>query len=1014
MNQRFWIMGSVTAVAGLALVTMFWFGRSESRRGRQPIEPIDATAPKFDPSQVGDSLRPIEQTEGIHVQFRNRNGQLITFVGERSNPVGEGVVQVERPRLQIQKAGRVIQIWADSGQIVVTENNDLREGDLVGHVVVSVFHVPSGHVGDISESSPHLQLRIHVDVAHVDNEMGEVHSDSEVLVTGRDIAFAGRGLFLNYNELHARIDRLLIKQGKYLHFTPAGSGVSSGSHAVAENDRVQAVDDADRSEAAGEVYTARFEQGVAVASRPANFNCDRLEVVFSLNSGQAFSAKARTEPIDRGAANSNVENSQSSPPVRITWSGPLTIVPRAERPADWSGPDDKLVVMSGRIVRVESSTLEKITAQRVSYLASAQRVDVEGTKQMPVRIDSPNLGNLVVPRLTIDQQAQVGQLSGPGRLETPLYGANTSGVHSASAEVVARMPSDMRIGWSEKVDMTFFDTDESGSPVGANRQMRPLRTVEFHGDVTVKQPAFDLAAQRLGIGLSPPIDGQQLLQTLAARGQVVVDTHGNAFEKPISIRAEQVAVDLESLEGQAYPSRLQAEGKVSLHQVDQTLEAGLVDVRLTRFVKAKPPMLSVVSRPPSEAAAQAKVEIRQITAKRGVRIRFEEDEQTFVVHADKIIADETTDQIELFGTEAAPAHIERGDVTLAGRYVQLRTKRKTIHVRGPGTWAFRQIRAESDSSSKSAVMSVSWSDSMTYDHVKGQAEFAGQVETEGVSGNDATRLTAGQLSVHLGIRGGESSLRRPIDRTIDPAQAGTMVRGVRYVQRVVAEKNVTFLAIQWLDEPKGQVATRLLAKGHQMIFENTARLGRKVEQIRFVGDGSMQFEDYRAKRPEAAGSKDQVKLSGNGVTAFTWKGYLLLDALHNDMRIYDEVWMIHRPLGDVEPVQLLCDRFIADLEATGGLEGWTAGVAPKPAIHTLIADQGVVVTRADDEIRTGQLKYTDRDRYITLTADNGMATVLTIGEQPSSYVEPVRWNVQTGELELPRAGPLRIPVRSPK
>jgi hypothetical protein len=235
------------------------------------------------------------------------------------------------------------------------------------------------------------------------------------------------------------------------------------------------------------------------------------------------------------------------------------------------------------------------------------------------------------------------------------------------------------------------------------------------------------------------------------------------------------------------------------------------------------------------------------------------------------------------------------------------------------------------------------------------------------------------------------------------------------------DKNVEFQAIRRLNADGKGVATRLTISGPEMQFIDTEIDGRPVEHIRFIGTGHLIYEDYRPEQQGAAPNTPdpKVKFSGRGVTTFTWRGddsELLLDAVSNQMRIYENVWMTHVAAQHLDekqqPVDLECDRFVAsitDMQGSGGLDVWVSGAAPTPDIVDIIADKGVVVTQGDLGFRAGTLRYLGKEKsqFVTIIPPRGGVTIVTTKDQTMRQADPIRWDVKTGEWYIGRPGVIR-------
>ena len=312
-------------------------------------------------------------------------------------------------------------------------------------------------------------------------------------------------------------------------------------------------------------------------------------------------------------------------------------------------------------------------------------------------------------------------------------------------------------------------------------------------------------------------------------------------------------------------------------------------------------------------------------------------------------------------------------------------------------------------------MMVTWRGKMTYDHARAKVFFVDDVLSQARQGLESGRLTApGDLTLFL----------TKSTSTADNTNPATLAQG-HTVKKLIAtkreDKNVEFQATRRLKDDGKSVATRLTISGPEMRFVDTVLDGKPVEHIRFIGTGHLVYEDYRPKEEGASPSTPEakVKFSGRGVTTFTWRGArseLRLDAVANQMRIYENVWMTHvapQHLDEKQPpVDLECDRFVAaitDLEGGGGLDVWVSGAAPTPDIVDIIADKGVVVMQGDLGFRSGTLHYLGKEKseFVTITPPRGGVTLVTTKDETIRQADPIRWNVKSGEWYLGRPGIIR-------
>ncbi|MAE63908.1 MAG: hypothetical protein CMJ18_06510 [Phycisphaeraceae bacterium] len=989
MLRKYRLTIAVTAVAVAVVLLGIRFGRLPEPTEHRGIDPIKGGAPRADTSHDGPA---IDATSGIFARVRDSKHRLIEFNAERAAPVGPHL-QVEHPQVRVHhRSGLIVQIESESGRLVAPENHP-REGDLTGAVRISFFKVEPGRTPDLSAGSKHRIVQILLEQAHFDNDLNEITSDSGVHVKGRRVEFEGHGMHLVYNDIEGRIDRLRIERGRYLRFTTRAAGAADGDETTGPTASTGAGTD-DEPDTDVQYYEARFEDNVRIDSPGARIEgADRIDVVFGLLASSTEPTSDEPARAGRAAADgedaNDGENAEAAQTVVVEWDGPLVAVPCRKLPQGWGGPRDHLVTVSGSSVRIDTDADEHLTARKLVYHHHEQIVDLEGD---PVTVASPRLGRLAVPAVSIHRLAGTSQLTGQGRLDTPDESSDAGTDTEAPG-----LPESMSISWTRRVDLAFTDPTAS-----------LLRQIAFQGDVRITDPTMKLRADRLGIALqaaaAPNQEHRHAIHTVNASGSVAFETVTEDEKGPLSVRADQVTVQLPRADaGHAAASRLAASGEVMVRRSDLELDTSDLEVSFVSNEKdVEPEDVNPDTTPATEDRDPApdeglenwvdsdRVTVQRIVARDGVHARIDDEDEVLDVKADRIEVDEQRRRIDLYGVKDRPVTLARGGMSLAGGRVIVERDDEKIEVPGPGTAKFTR---------DDQTLEVTWSKSMTYrkqENQAGRAEFIGDVVTVARSRLDTTRLSADRLALDITPRATDE--QRPTD-----APEADQVR------RIAANGRVVFEAIQRIAKESDRPATRLLIKGPSLEYDNTVENGRPVERIRFTGAGKMLYEDLRDPPPEDIGRAGKVRLTGRGATAFAWDRRFELDLRRNDLYMQDQVWMLHEPANGQPPIELNCTELSADLKETGGVRSWTAGDAPKPEIQSVTASGDVAIRHEEVSVFTDRLRYTRRDRFIRLTAPSDRSTVIQYSDEQSfTYRDAVRWNVETGEFMAGRPGAIRV------
>ncbi len=678
MLERYIVIGAATALAAVVLLLTLWSDPSSAPpTARRTIDdPIDLSGvPGFDPSHAPSQVDPRGQVTKYRLNSINSRGQLIELFGHTLTPLPDGVTRVTEPAARIHLAPtRVLGIRAERGTVLAPDNQ-IRSGDFVGSVVLTLFEGPTGQVVNLANDSPDARLHVFLQGARFDLELGRIESDHEVHMTGPRIDFQGVGLDLSYNQRRHRIDRLEVVHGRSLRVKtvdpgaqdePADRTVSSdlptsdsqpttsaspqsprpGRHLNTDVQRVS-----ESKDRPIQYYRARFEDRVEVRSQGATFQADRLEIVFTLQqtTGQEptiskldTGRNAWTWPTQAGGGgegqhlrfsavpgqgyrptpqgvltqlaalliaqtttrpsttNSSSKELPLTGDVSVTWDGRLLIEPEDSPPLDMTGPDDVLVQMVGRPVRITTQQGEHISAASVDYLSHSGRVRIIGSDGHPLKFTSVAMGVLHGQRLVVHPNLGTGQLIGPGSLRAhdTADTLKTSGIRNESD------PSDdtargLVITWNDRADLSFYRRDDPDTLLSGQRDIDALQEAVFRGEVQVRHQQFDLDCDQLTVNLTAPQDGKQALNTVLAQGNVQTHVSGSVELEAMTIGADALTVDLnEDEHGHVGPSDLVATGNVSVHQPGRTMQSGRLKVI---FTPPTIPTLKTMTQPETAA-----------------------------------------------------------------------------------------------------------------------------------------------------------------------------------------------------------------------------------------------------------------------------------------------------------------------------------------------------------------------------------------------------------------------------
>ena len=1024
------LAGAVALAAAVLIVTMLV---GPARDPRRPGGLLNETPRPTVGGRGGEFGKLIDQW-GTNWYFDalNKRGQLTQIWGKTLSPLPQGQALVTLPVLRMHLAGGVMEIRSQEATFDAP-NNMLRRGEFRKQVIMTFFAAgpaAAGRQPNMRADSADARFRLFLDNAQFDMEIGQIDSAGPVHLTSAKLDFTGDGLDLSYNDARHRINHLSVMRGKELRIAQQRSGQGetgrpSGSSA--------ATNIGDKS---ADYYRATLAQDVKVHDRASDFAGDALTLFFSpeeksigqLTDGASSGTAPAPFPADGAGTAQRAATQPANPlidqPVPqplfhaaesdliATWAGPLTVEPLDQKPADLAGPDDRLLVMTGRPVRIVNQAApapglapgtpvphELITAATARYLASADLIDLQGD----VRVDSDRFGNLRGPRVVLNQRDGAGQVIGAGTLLAHAQmlgdfvvaapdaadGSTTRAVAMPGPPASTKPAADVTIAWNDGCEWTFSPKAQGPSTgtlpasrraedFGRSTQLAALKTARFRGDVKVAHPQFDLAGQTIDLTLDPPAPGLKPgLKTLVATGNAAMHGHGAATRGNFDVQAPTYTIDfvrnsLGEVEPRHFLAQNLGQGKIQARQPDQSITAGkTLDVKFynprlepgteTRPADPNHPLPALDVR---TMLAQGDVHIDQTPAATGPGSHITAETANF---------DALTGLADLTGTEGSPVTVSQPDGTLAGGHVILHRDGQRAEVEGPG--ALHVVRAAPQAADPAAepfkpgYLDVVWKQRMSFDNKTGKAKFFGDVASDAQDGLATHHLTGkNELTIDFvpqPPQDAQTGARAAGGQTVQPGGVANLLHGPQQVLGVRAVGEATFQSESWADKPQGKVDTRLHLAGPAINFDNTPTAPQKApRQVVWIdGPGKLLFEDYRpeptatpdrpAAAPSAGTGRDVPGMSGSGrgKTLFTWTGKLNLDLFTNHVLMQDKVQMVHQPASSKDVLQLDSRQLAAQLSSTGGLEGWMGVRTPTAGPKTKAPQPTLESVNADGAVR---------------------------------------------------------------
>ncbi len=214
--------------------------------------------------------------------------------------------------------------------------------------------------------------------------------------------------------------------------------------------------------------------------------------------------------------------------VIITWSGRLVIEPEDSPPIDLAGPEDLLIQLVGRPVRMKTPRGQLVLAASAEYTSSEGRLRMIGSVNQPLRVESPQLGVLTGRRLEFDRSRGFGVVLGPGRLIGSVAGIDESPAGSSGSQAQSLRRGS--ITWNDRMELTLFPWEDDSDQVDPPKSLHAVQEAVFRGVVGVRHPQFDVTSDQLVVRFKPPVGGSQVLEDVLATGDVKITSGPNDLE----------------------------------------------------------------------------------------------------------------------------------------------------------------------------------------------------------------------------------------------------------------------------------------------------------------------------------------------------------------------------------------------------------------------------------------------------------------------------------------------------
>ncbi|QQE12676.1 hypothetical protein JD969_04205 [Planctomycetota bacterium] len=729
--------------------------------------------------------------------------------------------------------------------------------------------------------------------------------------------------------------------------------------------------------------------------------------------------------------------------IVITWTGRLFMEPELTPTADLAGPQDVQMSLTGSPVFIKTSKGETVSAAEVSYLRSTSRLAAVSSTEHQLRVTSKD-GIINAQKLQIDQTEAKGYIEGPGKISAESNDANINGTV---------------ITWDDRLTLDFYLKNKQRSnnsdplQLGEIDLIDAVKTANFLGNTTVKSRDLDIQANSLTIDLSPKAGSSQDPTRLRANTNVKLSARDN--NQNLNIESQILDIKLgKDANNNVVPERIQAFDNVKTDVPQLTLEAGRLDVELNteklsninssnneldeskpeteKLAETETPKLStdeppLVTFPKSNEeileehkaiAAQNQPKkpepqditnlqldeefdaIKKLVAEQNVKVNIKEHNMD--IFGERLVITGETQEMLIAGSMQNPAVVNIDDSSVTGDH-QIIWRNASDEIFIPGKGSMQQSQATPE---KDTLTSIAWSKSMTARIDNGMANFDGNVlllsdtkqkqqadSTKTTRKEDLVKLTANTLDVKFRTKGTPQTQRS--DTQLDN------VIGNNQIQFATAKgPNTKFTATTYsLDsQNKRNTELRLTLSGNDKFTFNG-----QTELINVIGPGNLLIEDYRPKKESNNNTStnntfnalENMQVTGEGKTVFTWQDKLKLDAANNTMLMVGSVLMIHEPAKAADIVQMNAETLFAQMNDTGGLGSWMSPAkgSPEPDIKLIRAEGDVTLQSSGYTIYSDDLQYKGADQLILLGSNEGKTVRVEGGKYPVPPAKTMEYNV---------------------
>jgi len=981
------ISASTLGVLGLLFFLFVWHA--------QPHAAVATTSPVLTnpspviPNHSADSLGP---SSGPWMISYDATGRIVSkFTADDLMPQKTGSYKVKNPiALFYLDKGQIMRVTGDRGEVncdstppnaskgmMATPTATPRNG-LLHRVHIELYPSASSTVpiqwmdaDNIHFDNDHLRMWTE---AFTDEQGNQVKSDQvPVTIRGDQYEFDGKGMFLVWNGVSRRLERLEIMHGHRLEIKDLSKlslpGMSAPEPAkpsvtvqiapvpdqLASTDRSSVtlamatpqaapattqpptpyravfkdqvvIDDAGRTMATADVMTVDFLQGAASSQSAASPQAATpptppasAPTVASNPPPSPLGNTAATPASDKPAANQPATKPTNGP-VTIFWTGPLVVTPLHGEPMMPLATGQSVVKLTGVPVKLtpEGSHTEAAAA---TYRSPDGAAILESSPAVPhIHLTQVKGLELVTERIDYDPATTYAIVTGPSALRVP----------------VGTRPMD--VTWSKIGKLQIARSP--GQPNG-------VKHVDLTDDVHVSHPQFTLDSRQLLLDLDlipkprgTATEADEQLKLLTAIDNVKVrlidpaktgKTAGVGTTGGTGIDTDKLVIHtVRGTDNSTFPREVEAFGHVHAFDPDQSILSDVLDAWL--LSKPKPgnthtdndAHTAKASTNPAHEDVASAVELDSLHARSNVHAKLKSGA---TADTDDLRISGPVDNRLVLLTDPAGSTLTNGKTSKlqSKSVIRITPDQGGLGVEGPGEMS--TVRVSSTTQPVAAIAPqptvVTWMDSMQLQSKKDIADFYGHVTVINHDADGSSDTITGD-QCHLDL------VDSPKNKEAKPPQPGAdptaSAMGGKDLKKLTLTGNV--IGYTELPGPNGKPLRRGKLFGNQLIYTT-------ADGIALIpGPGSMVVENHKpddAKAASPPGEKrtDEKKTGNNrGAMAVQWKKQLTYNQTTQIITIdgdtvagFEQESNDKKPKKPQDPMQLYSQKLVITLSRGESIDG---------------------------------------------------------------------------------------------